>query len=83
MLQRDRRSKRRLKKSRSNIIEDLNPMFIPSKSYKKSAPMTISRGASSIELNDILVRCKREASQTDKAKDVPNELTYSINVSSH
>ena len=33
-------------------------MFIPSKSYKKIAPMRISTGASSFDVRDILVRCK-------------------------
>ena len=33
-------------------------MFVPSKSYKKIAPMTISMGASSFDVRDIIVRCK-------------------------
>ena len=55
MLRRDRRSKRHLKKNHWNFTEDLNPMFIPSKSYKKSVPITISMGASSI---DVRYTCK-------------------------
>ena len=70
------------KGNHSNITDDLNSMLIPSKSYKKSVPMTISMGASSI---DIKYTCKaqREVSRTDKGKDVPRKLTDSIYVSGH
>ena len=38
------------KKQLSNLTEDVNHILIPSKSYKKRVPMTISMGASRIDV---------------------------------